>query len=401
MKKEEQTNQQKLNAIQFTQRMGGKEYKMYFTSFPAEALSEKARVDVYHAGSRPHGYQREPVESRFRQISRYVTTNEGLLPTAILVNIRHGDEGAEFESKSEFDGGSFGILKLPSDATLWVVDGQHRLYGVKRAADDLAKTSPGESLGYQLPVVFTIGLDLIEEMRLFHIVNSKIKSVPTDLAAELLRRAVEKDGRQFVHSGKGSEKDFRKAIGSEVATHLNSTAGPWQGKIRLPNEPKDMKRKPLQINAIASSLEPALVDPYIKSMCEAETKDRWPTFRGIVFTYWTALAQLMEEAFADVEQYSVQRTTGTYTFHLILPDVLYRCRERGDFSVETFKDILQHLGRWVNSGTWHLKDGDLSTFATGMKSIRQLAETMRAELPPFSMPGLSKPSVAKPQQAAA
>ena len=48
------------------------------------------------------------------------------------------------------------------------------------------------------PVVFTVGLDLNDEMRMFHIVNSKVKSVPTDLAAELLRQAIEKEGKQFV-----------------------------------------------------------------------------------------------------------------------------------------------------------------------------------------------------------
>ncbi len=44
--------------------------------------------------------------------------------------------------------------------------------------------------------------------------------------------------------------------------------------------------------------------------------------------------------------------------------------------------------KWVDSKTWHSKDGDPATRSTGMASIRMLAEEIRHSLPPMETPGL-------------
>jgi DGQHR domain-containing protein len=262
-----------------------------------------------------------------------------------------------------------------------VVDGQHRIAGIHEAYD-----KSGSELEYDVPVVATLGIQREDEMRLFHIVNSKAKSVPTDLAAELLRQAILSRGRsKTVHTGKLSEKDFRKAVGAQVARHLNSSPGPWAGKIRLPNEERDVKRKPMQLNAIASSLEPLLRDRFITSQTEREVNEQWPTLSGWVYNYWSALQVLMPEAFNSIEEYTLQRTAGLYAFHMTLPDVLDRCRARNSFTVETMVDILKPLGPWVESGTWHREYGDPITRSTGMASIRVLAEEMRKGLAPLAV----------------
>jgi DGQHR domain-containing protein len=379
----------KVSCFRFTQRTEGKPYELYVTALPAEMLQERGQVYTYDAGNRPNGYQRRPAPSRIRDIAKYVEKNEGLLPTAVLVNLR---DTARFEpiAGPVADGGPVaGTLVIEPDEVLWIVDGQHRTFGIQEASARLREQDPDATLGYEIPVVFTVGLDLDEEMRLFHVVNSRAKSVPTDLAAQLLLEAVRKEGKKFVHSGKGNEKEFRKAVGTRVAIHLNTSPGPWQGKIRLPNEPTDRAKKPLQLNAIASSLEPALKGDYFKSIVETEMAKEWPTLRGLVHTYWVALASLMPEAFEHIGDYSVQRTAGVYAFHMLLPDVIYRCLQRRDFSVGTFKEILGSLGRWVDSHTWHMEEGEGLTRSTGMSAIRVLADTMREMLPPVETPGLA------------
>lgn len=95
----------------------------------------------------------------------------------------------------------------------------------------------------------------------------------------------------------------------------------------------------------------------------------------------------MPEAFADIEHYSVQRTAGTYAFHWILPDVMYRCRDRADFSVEGFKEVLRSLGTWVESHTWHKEEGDSMTKSTGMASMKDLSDEMRDMLPSLDLQG--------------
>jgi hypothetical protein len=47
--------------------------------------------------------------------------------------------------------------------------------------------------------------------------------------------------------------------------------------------------------------------------------------------------------------------------------------------------ILEPLGQWVTSGTWHREFGDPITRSTGMASIRVLAEELRKELPPLQI----------------
>lgn len=114
--------------------------------------------------------KRAPIEYRVREVARYVERHEGMLPTAILVNIR---DGARFDSEgdgrgnAETSGGS-GTLgrRRPAPA--------QRTRGSCRAFRECV--SPDSPLGYDVPVVFAVGLDRHEEMRLFHIVNSKTKS---------------------------------------------------------------------------------------------------------------------------------------------------------------------------------------------------------------------------------
>lgn len=386
-----------VKVTRFAQRAAGMPTQLYVTALPIESIINRLQVDVYDAGQNPEGYQRRPIENRFKEVARYVEEHEGLLPTAILVNFR---DDVKFVPDDESDKGSItqGVLRIPSDTIFWVVDGQHRVYGLQEAARRLKRANSEAMLSYDVPLVFTVGVKKLDEMRLFHIVNSKAKSVPTDLAAALLLKAVQQVGKEFVHSGKGDEKAFRKAVGTKIAYHLTETPGPWQGKIRLPNELLDKKnkqKKPLQVNAIASSLDTALRDPYLRTIFEPETDEEWPTLRGVVYTYWSALAQLMPDAFADIDNYSVQRTAGAYTFDMILPDVVYRCRDRGDFSVKTFKEILSSLNEWVESETWHKDRGDPVTQSTGMSAIRKLADKMRESLPKVDTPGLEMPEEVK------
>jgi hypothetical protein len=59
-----------------------------------------------------------------------------------------------------------------------VVDGQHRLSGLERAL----KKDKAKWVGdYPLPVVIVEGIDQYEEMRYFHVINTRHKGVPTDV----------------------------------------------------------------------------------------------------------------------------------------------------------------------------------------------------------------------------
>lgn len=381
-----------VKAIRIRQMKHGKPAFLYVAGIQEHILRMKGKVDLYEFGT-GKGYQRVTPEKRGGEISRFILQHEGILPTAILVNIRSDD--AKFTPDNGVDGTDVvtGTLEVPEDDPWWIVDGQNRLKGLHKAAEEKEKTlGAGAKLNYDLPVVFTLSLDEMEEMRMFFVVNSSAKSVPTDLTAKLIQQAIQSEGLDYLHSGKGGEKELRKAAGAAIAEFLNGDEdGPWEGKIRLPNESASRKAKPLQLNAVASSLEPFLKTSLAQQYLRGEVGESWPTLCQLVSNYWSALADLMPEAFDDIETHSIQRTSGTYSFNMILPEVMELCSQKQDYSVEALKGFLQNLGQWVDSTTWRTDDeGNLLTKSTGMSSLRALADKFVDALPKAALPGLKR-----------
>ena len=165
----------------FRQMHKGEPVDLYLAAVPATEVISRKDIDIQRPDN-PKGYQRIPSESRVRTISRYVTNGEGMLPTAVLVNIR---DGARFEEDPS--GGNFGKLHFSEDQPWWIEDGQHRTLGVANAIDRLATGRKPAELGYDLPVVFCLNFTRAEEMDLFEIVNSKVSPPDTGGACCLSR----------------------------------------------------------------------------------------------------------------------------------------------------------------------------------------------------------------------
>jgi len=329
-------------------------------------------IDIMSA-SNPRGYQRAPEASRVRGISRYVLTGEGMLPTALLVNIRNG---AWFEP---FDGAdsNLGRLHFSEEQPWWIEDGQHRIGGVVAAIKALAQARRPAELGYDLPIVFCLDFSRNEEMELFNIVNSKAKSVPTDLVASIIFNRVT-DERSKEQPGKVALTQLRKAAGVAVGRYLAQRA-PWTTHIQEVNEPKDVINKPMQANTFASTLMPLLRERWVQTRFLTNPDDRqFNKLSEVVQVYWEVLGQLMPDAFADIAHYSIQRPIGVYAFHELLPEVLDACRMENDYTHRSFREKLQRLEEWVESGTWHRDTGyDIIKGSGNRAAIRVVVERMR------------------------
>jgi DGQHR domain-containing protein len=296
-----------------------------------------------------------------------------MLPTALLVNIRNG---AWFEPITEFEG-RFGYLHFEDDQPWWIEDGQHRTLGVQEAIRQLANSKRPATLGYDLPVVFCRNFSRSEEMDLFNIVNSKARSVPTDLVASIIfNRVTEERGRD--EPGKVTVVNLRKAAGVAVGRYL-AQRPPWGGHVQGVNEAKDPINRPMQANTFANTLLPLLRERWIHSRFLTNPNDRdFHELALVVQTYWEMLANLMPEAFADVPHYSVQRPIGVYAFHELLPEVLDACRMDNDYSAHSFKDKLSRLEEWVESATWHRDTGaDIIRGSGNRAAVRVVIERMR------------------------
>lgn len=157
-------------------KLGGN-WAYYFLAPPSRILPV---AFVNHRGLRDiesaPAYQRVLKRSRLREIGEYID-NGGFFPNNILLNFK--DE-VRFYKKTSFEDRqiSFGDLYLPDKyKSVWVIDGQHRLFGFAEMDKELDK--------HTVPVLAFEKLSTENEAKLFVTINSKQQKVARSLLDEL------------------------------------------------------------------------------------------------------------------------------------------------------------------------------------------------------------------------
>lgn len=138
-------------------------------------ISEVSRVDT----NPKEGYQRYLNEKRASDIAQYLD-NDNVIPGAIILSAQTGCE-IDYNPRTN---------KLSIDrknGKLFVIDGQHRLYGASKAEKNIA-----------LPVCIFKGLNLKQEVQYFLDINSNQIGVPKTLRIELLKFLSEPESKEAV-----------------------------------------------------------------------------------------------------------------------------------------------------------------------------------------------------------
>ncbi len=133
-------------------------------------------------------YQRLVKKSRLNKIAKYID-NGGYFPNSIIINIITGkrkklkfDEAEKIPHDSYTSDGipytSYGILHLPQTyRSVFIIDGQHRLYGYSKAKYDSNHT---------IPVVAFHNMRDDEQAKIFVKINQTQKSVPANLIESIM-----------------------------------------------------------------------------------------------------------------------------------------------------------------------------------------------------------------------
>jgi DGQHR domain-containing protein len=354
---------------------------------PAGEVLDRAQVDYVDVTHNPEGYQRPLLQGRLRDVASYVRSDEqAILPTAVLVSIRDGN-AVKFNATGSNGAYEVGDVTIADDIPLWVVDGQHRLFGIRTAieaaAEDAKQGTPGaqETLeklrSYPIPVSLFEAPEKFIEMRTFFVVNDKQKGVATDVVDELILQHYQKPGS----AKKLSEKELRRAKATEVVHLLSTTPGqPWSGRLLLAGQKATRGTYRLKGHTMVVALDPVLRHNYVKLLPDADTAT-------LVGDFWAALQTLMPEAFDTPEDYTLMKTPGVYAWHMVLPSVIEHLRDRQDFSRNAFVKVLEPARPWVVSQTWHTTSGEPITWGTGLKSLRVLAAQITNSLPKLRLPG--------------
>jgi len=351
-------------------RIKQKSIELYLGWFRAEELIKRGRVDMWTPSH--DGYQRPLVPKRVGEVAWYLREAEGIMPTSILVSIRSDVKFNEEKRK----------LDIPDEVILWIIDGQHRVAGLERAIEQGAQ----ELNDYPLPVVVMVNPNKFDEMRAFYLVNSRAKSVPTDVAERILQRTMAERGESWIREHEAeefmkSQKAINQAKAVEVVDYLRSECLVWKGMVAVPGEPKPNVNAVKQHTLVMAMLEGAFKDPTLARLDPRALGE-------LLGRYWEALQETWPEAFAEPKLYSVRKSSGVWSLNMLFRDVFERCRETKDYSKPKMVELLQYLG--IDSEFWSSDPdkGNPLTLGSSLKAIRLLHAFLREQLPQLTLAGL-------------
>lgn len=335
---------------------------MFVGTMAVGDLLALGKVDVYsREGGEETGYQRAPEANRALKIARYLQKDpKPLIPTAILLSYRGNLAYKEAA-------GNFVEVDLPEDESLWIVDGQHRIFGFKRAIEDLGIERLRE---YALPVVIVENPSITDEANQFRIINETMKKVRTDLARHIL-------AMKLVNEGAVGRRSLREANrlwdaqAVEVYRKLNADEdSPWQGRIQMPNDAKDDLHI-VRALSFGTSLKDLLTDV----IWSTEPTDR---LAEIVKNYWKAWQEVCPECFDDADNYVLLKTPGVFSCHRLLVFVLNALRKKNITAptAADFKKVLDDLGDFGRSEYWAKENSEGAAMAGSMKGFTLLCDSM-------------------------
>lgn len=313
---------------------------------------------------RVQGYQRAPIRTHYTKIGKYVAENkDALLPTAVLANCLKPLSFSEDPKDS-----NFGTIEIDDKTEFDIVDGQHRVYGLIYAVDELGLAEIDD---FELPVVFMDQIGKVEEMRHFFLVNSTQKKVRTDLAERLLRLLALKDSR-VMNALREKDKDWKLRAVKIIDMLLNDQNSIWHKRIKRPNEVSRPDAVASE-GSFSTSLRPVLVNEFAMNEGD-EVVISW------INSFWNALRELMPEAFVDPKQYVIQKTPGIYTLHMVFPSVLYICSKVGDISKQSIINILKKDPDHFQDSDFWISGGEGAAHYNSVGAFRILASEIKERL---------------------
>ena len=289
---------------------------------PAETLVRHHAVpqrDVLRAT----GYQRTPSPKRVSELAGSIIRREVDLPTSVLLSLR-GESASQMLARVGPDRYELALDpgKAATEHQLFVVDGQHRVKALAKAMNE----DQADVLNVKIPFVCMVGADESQEMEQFHVVNSNAKSVPTDLALELLRARAASDPtfeQRVKDSGRKWELDAQG-----LTQHLATASSTWKGRIRLANSKKAQTTVPAA--SFVKSLKPLLAHPTLfRRIPSAEQQGQ------VIDAYWRAIRRVLPEAFEDPPRFNIQKGIGVEVMHAVLPNPPRSSSSVGRLRVQT------------------------------------------------------------------
>ena len=321
------------------------------------------------------GYQRLLNQARARKLADYIVKGQdrqdAFLPTSVFLAT---DKPLEFDPDTN-------TIKIDTDAIgpFSVVDGQHRLEGLKMAAkkDDRV-------LEFSVPVNIAVNLPKLHQMCHFLIVNTTQKSVDKAVGQRIIARltkAVDVEDMPSLPKWIQNVVDrgeVEKAI--RLVDFLNTESdSPWRGKIKTAND-----SSPNMINQ--GSFVKAIVKYVLTANNPIAVLHDFDKEKRIFLNYWKAITEIVDDGDASV----LYKYNGVELFCRFSIPFFTKLQNDGKFTVDVMKKLLLNClenveGEFagVEHTQWWVKGGKAS--GLNAAAISQVAQEMAKALHKPSM----------------
>lgn len=307
------------------------------------------RLDPENASER--GYQRLLNKSRARKLADYIVagqeTKDAFLPTSIFIAT---DKNIAFHSKNNTI-----EINIDEVGPFNVVDGQHRIEGLKMAADKDSRV-----LEFEVPVNIAINLSVIAQMCHFLIVNTTQKSVEEGVAQRIRARLTKAMGVDDIPNlPKWILNSVQKGEDEKALQYVdflnNDKDSPWQNKIKMAND--DNSDGSINQKSFVKAIKKYVLvanNPVINT--EKEDKQL-----RIFMNYWKAITNII----GNNEPTVLFKYNGVELFCKFCVPFFNKMVNMSDYKVITMQTLLEqvfdnvagdgagvgHTDFWVKSGT--------------------------------------------------
>lgn len=322
------------------------------------------------------GFQRLLNKARAKKLADYIVkgqdSHDAFLPTSVFLATDKSIKFNEKDSTLEIDT----ALVTPFS----VVDGQHRLEGLKMAAEKDTRVHE-----FEVPVNIAVNLPKIAQMCHFLIVNTTQKSVDKAVEQRIIARLTDALDVEDLPSlpkwilNTVDKGEVEKAV--RYVDYLNEADGsPWFGKIRMANTDQDG----------ATINQRSFVKAIVKYVLTANNpltivKD-FEKEKKIFLNYWKAITAILD----DGESTTLYKYNGVELFCKFSIPFFMKLQDRGSFTVATMDKVLRSCfenveGDYAGVGhpDWWTKGGKASFLNAG--AINVVSQEMSKALHKTSM----------------
>jgi len=351
-------------AIEFRQH--GK--KLYVITVTARDLLDQNRFKVDEwSPDNPAGYQRHLSKGRAKVFADFLQNPKNVSPTSILLAIREEPKFTPLSTKDS----NMGLLEVPDSVTFYIVDGQHRVAGIRELH------ARGGGIDFSIPAVVMYYRFLEEndpaycEAKQFVIINKTQKRVRADLHDRFVARLTPEQRKELQEVIPSEEAELT-ARAVAIADELNQIPGsPWQGAIKPPEVPKApgvISQRTVTQSIITSFLEDKIIQASLDDKQLTEVIDNW----------WRAWREIIPDAFCEEtrDDYVLQTThVGVRVINELLRTVLCWLIPRGEaLTVEKFCRIIEDMDEGNSPEFW--KVGGRASVYRGEGGVRDLLDLL-------------------------